>query len=135
MFKADSEAEGRLRIKICGITNAVDALAAIDCGADALGFNFVRRSKRYIDINSIADWMAALPEAVAKVAILADPSWDEAMRIAERRFVDFLQLHGNESPVFCHQLAERGVEFAKAIPASREILLQVPPSFGTSTIV
>jgi phosphoribosylanthranilate isomerase len=135
MFKAESEAEGRLRIKICGITNAVDALAAIDCDADALGFNFVPRSKRYIDINWVADWMAELPKKVAKVAILADPSLDEATRIAERPFIDFLQLHGSESPMFCQQLAERGVEFAKAIPASREILLQTPSSFGTSTIV
>lgn len=135
MFKAESEAEGRLRIKICGITNAVDALVAIDCGADALGFNFISRSKRYIDINSVADWTADLPEEVAKVAILADPSLDEAMRIAERPFIDFLQLHGSESPMFCQQLAERGVEFAKAIPASTELLLRSPSPFGTSTIV
>ena len=117
MFKAESKAEGRLRIKICGITNVADALAAIDCGADALGFNFVPGSKRYIDINSAADWMATLPAKVTKVAVLTDPNLEEAIQMAERPFIDALQLHGNESPAFCQQLAKRGVEFAKAIPA------------------
>jgi len=135
MFKGESEVKSRLRIKICGITNAVDALAAIDYGADALGFNFVPHSKRYIDINFAADWIADLSEQVTKVGILADPSLDEALRMAECPFVDSLQLHGNESPEFCQQLAEHGIRFAKAIPASREILLKTPSSFGTSTIV
>lgn len=135
MFKGESDADGRLRIKICGITNAVDALAAIDCGADALGFNFVLRSKRYIDINSAADWMAELSAKTTKVAILADPGLDEAIWIAELPFIDALQLHGNESSAFCQGLAERGILFAKAIPVSGEISAKNPSSFSTSTIV
>lgn len=135
MFKRKSDAEGRLRIKICGITNAVDALAAIDCGADALGFNFVPRSKRYLDINSAADWMATLPAGAVRVAILASPSFEEATRIAELPFIDALQLHGNESPALCQRLAEYGIQFAKAIPVSNKACLQNAASFHTSTIV
>lgn len=135
MFKRESEAEGRLRIKICGITNKVDALAAIDYGADALGFNFAPHSKRYLDINSAADWMATLPSGAAKVAILASPSLEEAIRMAELPFIDALQLHGNESPALCQRLAECGIQFAKAIPVSNKASLQNAASFHTSTIV
>jgi phosphoribosylanthranilate isomerase len=135
MFKTTSEAEGRLWVKICGITNLVDALAAIDYGADALGFNLVRSSKRYIDTNSAAEWIVKLPANAAKVAILADPSLEEAIQIAELPFIDVLQLHGSESPAFCQRLAERGISFAKAIPAGDETFRQDLSSFGTSTIV
>lgn len=135
MFKRESGAEGRLRIKICGITNAVDALAAIDCGADALGFNFVPHSKRYLDINFAADWMATLPAKAVRVAILANPSLEEAIAVAELPFIDALQLHGNESPAFCHRLAERGIQFAKAIPVSNKASLENAASFHTSTII
>src|SRR6266446_2425523 len=135
MFKTESEAEGRLRIKICGITNAVDALAAIDCRADALGFNFVPHSKRYLDINSAADWMATLPASAVRVAILADPSLEEAIGMAELPFIDALQLHGNESPALCQRLAACGIQFAKAIPVSNKASLQIAASFHTSTIV
>jgi phosphoribosylanthranilate isomerase len=135
MFKTEREAEGRLRIKICGITNTVDALAAIDCGADALGFNFVPHSKRYLDINSAADWMATLPARAVRVAILADPSLEEAIRVAELPFIDALQLHGNESPALCQRLAEGGIRFAKAIPVSNKASLQNAALFHTSTIV
>jgi len=135
MFKRESGAEGRLRIKICGITNAVDALAAIDYGADALGFNFVPHSKRYLDISSAADWLATLPSSAAKVAILAGPSLEEAIAVAELPFIDALQLHGNESPALCRRLAECGIQFAKAIPVSNQASLQNAVSFHTSTIV
>jgi phosphoribosylanthranilate isomerase len=135
MFKTESEAEGRLRIKICGVTSAADALAAIDCGTDALGFNFVPHSKRYLDINSAAYWMARLPSSATRVAILANPSFEEAIGIAALPFIDALQLHGNESPALCQRLAECGIQFAKAIPVSNKASLQNAVSFHTSTVV
>lgn len=135
MLKTDGQAKGRLWIKICGITNLVDALAAIDYGADALGFNLVPSSKRYIDISAAADWIVNLPARVVKVAILADPSFEEAIGITEFPFIDVLQLHGSESSVFCQRLAERGIEFAKAIPVIDEMDTQDLSLFGTSTIV
>lgn len=135
MFGKENEAVSRIRVKVCGITNLADALAAIECGADALGFNFYRGSKRYIDIFAARDWIAGLPGTVSKVAVLVDPTEAQALGLIEFPFIDALQLHGAESPGFCQALAERGIAFAKGLPVSDENSLSDVPSFSTRTIV
>jgi len=135
MFGDETGADSRIRVKICGITNAADALASIDCGADALGFNFFPGSKRCIEIRSAGDWIAQLPAEVAKVAVLVNPTWAEATELAELRLFDALQLHGSESPAFCQRLAEGGIRFAKALPVTDQNSWVEVPHFFTSTIV
>lgn len=135
MFGDETAVDGRIRIKICGITNASDALASIDCGADALGFNLFPRSKRFIEIQSAGDWIAQLPGEVAKVAVLVDPTWVEVIQLAGLQLFDALQLHGNESPGFCQRLAEGGIRFAKALPVADQHSLLEVPYFFTNTIV
>jgi phosphoribosylanthranilate isomerase len=121
-------------VKICGITNISDARAAIDGGADALGFNFFPGSKRYLPMTE-AGWIAELPNEVVKVAVLVNPSWDEANAVAALPFIDALQLHGSESPEFCRRLAEQGIQFAKAIPMMEGHVPSDPPSFSTRTMI
>ncbi len=125
----------RTRVKICGITNAADATTAIDSGADALGFNFFPGSSRYIDISSGIDWLKELPSDVLKVAVLVDPTFQQAIEMAELPFIDALQLHGDESPEFCRSLAERGIQFAKAIGVRDEDSIVDLPSYFTRTIL
>src|SRR5438270_11726454 len=98
MFGGKFKSSGRSFVKICGITNEADARAAIDAGADALGFNLVPQSTRYIDIKAAGDWIAKLSGEFCRVAVTKDPFWEDAVRIAQLPFVDALQLHGNESP-------------------------------------
>ncbi len=135
MFGNETETRGQFRIKICGITNAEDALAAIDFGADALGFNFFPGSKRYIDISSAKDWMAELPRDVVKVAVLVNPTERQAVELAQLSFINALQLHGEESPDFCRTIAKRGIVFVKALPVRDENSLREIPSFFTRTIM
>lgn len=135
MFRVDPDAKPRVQVKICGITNAKDASAAIQAGADALGFNFWPQSKRYINIEETRDWLEQLPPEIVKVAVLVDPTWDEAFGISRLPFVNALQLHGSESPEFCRRLADAGVAFAKAVPATdRERIVHLP-SFSTVFLV
>jgi len=134
MFDRDDRPLVRPRVKICGITNISDARAAIDGGADALGFNFFPGSKRYLPMTR-AGWIAELPAEVVKVAVLVNASWDEASAIAALPFIDALQLHGSESPEFCHRLAERGIPFAKAIPMMAGHVPGDTPSFSTRTVI
>ena len=134
MFGESVDRRAALRIKICGITNAGDAQAAIECGADALGFNFFAGSKRYIDIKTAAEWIDQSPRKIDKIAILVNPTLDEALAAAALPFITALQLHGAETPEFCKELAAHGVRFAKALPVTSDSLRDVP-SFATNTLV
>jgi phosphoribosylanthranilate isomerase len=93
-----------VRVKICGITRLEDALAAAHAGADALGFNFWPKSKRYVDPRTAGGIIARLPPFVAAVGVFVDPTREEALRAAELSGVHWLQLHGDESPELCASL-------------------------------
>jgi phosphoribosylanthranilate isomerase len=122
-----------LRVKICGLTTPQDAAAAIEFGADALGFNFFRGSKRFVGDN--VDWIGDLPGTANKIAILVNPSWDEAKRIAGIPGISALQLHGNETAEFCRRLRAAGIRFEKAVPVTGPASLIHVPDFSTSTIL
>lgn len=83
-------------VKICGITNLEDALAAVGGGAAALGFNFWPRSPRYIEPLRAAEIIAALPRETWKVGVFVDQP--EAGEIAREAGLDIVQLHGSETP-------------------------------------
>jgi phosphoribosylanthranilate isomerase len=135
MFGEKLNSSGRFFVKICGITNELDAAAAINAGADALGFNIVARSKRCIDLDVAAVWIGKLPKDVWKVAVTADPNWEDACRIGQLPFIDALQLHGNESSEFCRQLREAGIQFAKAVPVTGSKSLADLPNYFTDTMI
>src|SRR5260370_37614552 len=100
------------RVKICGITSLNDARAAIEAGADMLGFNFYRPSQRFIEpskarkiIESLAGKMDAQP--IITVGVFANESSPVAlMRIVEESGVSAVQLHGDESVEFCQTLKQ-----------------------------
>lgn len=92
-------------VKICGITNLDDALAAVDAGADALGFNFYPRSPRYIAPETAWAIIDRLPAEVLTVGVFVNEALDSIKRIASTTAgVSALQLHGNESPEYCKAL-------------------------------
>lgn len=124
-----------LRIKICGLTTPQDAVAAIELGADALGFNFFPGSKRYVRIESAREWIAELPDNVEKLAVLVNPGWDEAKAVAATPGITGLQLHGAETPEFCRKLTEAGIRFEKALPVKGPDSLAKVPNFFTRTVV
>jgi phosphoribosylanthranilate isomerase len=118
MFAEQRPRAGNVFIKICGITNFADAMRAIDAGADALGFNFSPRSRRCLDRRTDGDWLSSVPASALRVAVLTNPVWQELVEIAEFPFIDAIQLHGEETPAFCHRLRESRIRFAKAIPVT-----------------
>jgi phosphoribosylanthranilate isomerase len=124
-----------LRVKICGLTMPQDAAAAIELGADALGFNFFPGSRRYLRMGAAGEWIAALPGDIEKVAILVNPSWEEAMATAAAPGITVLQLHGTETPEFCRRLMEEGIRFEKALPVTGADSLANVPDFFTRTVL
>jgi phosphoribosylanthranilate isomerase len=135
MFGSAESEPGRTRVKICGMTNGEDALVAIEAGADALGWNLFSGSKRFVSPCRAIAIIESVPRSVAHVAILVDPTFDEAVTIAESGAFAALQLHGSETPEFCGRLAERGVRFAKAIAVNAASATQSIDVFFTDTIV
>lgn len=91
----------RTRVKICGITRAEDALAAIDAGADALGFVFYPQSPRAVNIEQAARLTATLPPFVCKVGLFVNADEAEIREVLASCSLDLLQFHGDESPEFC----------------------------------
>ncbi|MBY0113171.1 MAG: phosphoribosylanthranilate isomerase [Phycisphaerales bacterium] len=87
----------RTRIKICGVRDEEAALAAVDAGADAIGFMFVRSSVRYIDPADAAELMAMLPPMVASVGVFMNTPLDSFLDIEEQCPTTHTQLHGEES--------------------------------------
>jgi phosphoribosylanthranilate isomerase len=100
-----------MMVKICGITNREDALAAIDGGAAALGFNFYPPSPRYISPGAAGEIIATLPPAVWKAGVFVDESPEAVLRTARLAGLDIAQLHGHEAP----ERFPRGVRVWKAI--------------------
>ncbi len=88
-------------IKICGFTRAEDALEAIRLGADALGFNFWPRSKRYLPPEAARAIVARLPPLVTAVGVFVDPTRDELLRAVDAARLQAVQLHGDEPPELC----------------------------------
>jgi phosphoribosylanthranilate isomerase len=109
-------------VKVCGITSLADARAAVDAGADALGFNFYRPSPRYIaplDARKIVD---QLPAAVLKVGVFVNEGLHSVVRIAEEAGLSAVQLHGDESPEYCRELS--GTYVIKAFGAGDNLNLK-----------
>ena len=101
-----------VQIKICGITNLADARAAVEAGADMLGFNFFRPSPRFIEPQAAREVIAQLraelvdrTESVAIVGVFVNESSPESLaRLARETTIDAAQLHGDESNEFCREL-------------------------------
>ena len=92
-------------VKICGITNLEDALAAVDAGADALGFNFYARSPRYISPANAREITDQLPPAILKVGVFVNEELQSVFRTLTQAGLSAVQLHGDESPEYCSELA------------------------------
>jgi phosphoribosylanthranilate isomerase len=84
-------------VKICGLTNREDALAAVEAGARAIGFVFAN-SRRRADPDQIASWIGEIPAEVWKVGVFVNEERETIEGIAAQLGLDVAQLHGNETP-------------------------------------
>jgi len=96
-----------IKIKICGITNIEDALAAVEAGADALGFVFYNKSPRNISPDQAALLIRRLPPFVQAVGLFVNEELAAVNGIADRCGLDIVQLHGDESPAYCSGVRRR----------------------------
>jgi phosphoribosylanthranilate isomerase len=91
------------RVKICGITKAADAQAAIEAGADALGFILCEKSPRYVSVEQAAEIAKQIPPFILRVGVFVNAPADFILRAISEAGLTLLQFHGDEPPEFCTQ--------------------------------
>ncbi len=98
-----------VRIKICGMTNTEDAVAAAELGADAVGFVFAP-SPRQVSAEKAREIIMALPPFIQTVGVFVDEDPERVASIADSCRLDMLQFHGKESPAYCSRFGQRVIK-------------------------
>lgn len=106
-------------VKICGITNGEDALAAVTAGASALGLNFYPRSPRFVTPELAAQILRAVPPGVLKVGVFVNEPAGRVSELASALGLDVVQLYGDQAP-------PTGIRVWRAV--------QVEPSFSVESL-
>jgi phosphoribosylanthranilate isomerase len=106
-----------MMVKICGITNREDAMAAVEAGASAIGFNFYRESPRYISPTGASLIAAKIPANVWRVGIFVNETPETIARIVLDAALDVAQLYGTSEA--------RGLRIWRAIQANESLLSHV----------
>jgi phosphoribosylanthranilate isomerase len=99
----------RTKLKVCGITTLEDAMLAIRYGADYIGFNFYRKSPRYITPEVARDIVRDVGDSVVPVGVLVNESLDAAEALIEESGVRLVQLHGDEDETYCEAIGKARV--------------------------
>jgi indole-3-glycerol phosphate synthase/phosphoribosylanthranilate isomerase/anthranilate synthase/indole-3-glycerol phosphate synthase/phosphoribosylanthranilate isomerase len=110
LIEQPKQSSNKVWVKICGITNVEDARAAIEAGADMLGFNFYKDSPRFITPEAAREIIRALRVdsrvLVSMIGVFVNESSDKVVRLAEEADLDGLQLHGDETIEYCRRLKQ-----------------------------
>ncbi|MGX0878908.1 phosphoribosylanthranilate isomerase [Roseovarius sp. MBR-154] len=105
-----------IRVKICGLTAVTDVAAAVDADAAYVGFVFFEKSPRHVSADKARALALEVPPGVAKVALTVDADDATLDALTDQVPLDFLQLHGNESPARVAEVKARyGLPVIKAI--------------------
>ena len=91
-------------VKICGITTCEDAEIAVNYGASAIGMIFYEGSPRYIYPEKVKEWIPAIPAKMKKVGVFVNEKRKNIKTIVEKLNLDYIQLHGDESPEYCDKM-------------------------------
>ena len=94
-----------VRIKICGITNGADALAAVEAGANLLGFNFYEKSARFLTPSAAAKIRTQLPKNAEAVGIFVNKPAADVAALCGSLKLHAAQLHGDEPPEVVAELS------------------------------
>ncbi|HEY5346251.1 MAG TPA: phosphoribosylanthranilate isomerase [Verrucomicrobiae bacterium] len=122
----------KTQVKICGVTNVADALAAAGAGADMIGLNFYEKSPRYISVAQAAEISRTLPPFVLRVGVFVNPDEALVMRALGECNLSLLQFHGDEDSDFCTQF---GIMSVKALRVRDAESLAALANFNTDAFL
>jgi phosphoribosylanthranilate isomerase len=124
-----------VKVKICGLTNYQDAAAAVDMSADLLGFNFYPESPRFVALEQAAQIINKLPAFIHVAGVFVNASLDQIKEVISECNLDWVQLHGDESPEFCESLRSINVRTMKAIRVKTQEDIERAESFFTDAVL
>ncbi len=124
-----------VKVKICGITNLKDARAATELGADMLGFNFYEQSPRYITPKKAMAIIDKLPAFVDTVALFVNAPIEEISKVVADGHFNWIQLHGDETPRFCNELASLNIPIIKALRVRQKATIERIDRYFTEAIL
>ena len=124
-----------VKVKICGITNFEDAAAAMDMGADLLGFNFYPKSPRFVTPEKAAQIINKLPGFIDIAGVFVNASLEQIRETISRCKLDWVQLHGDETPQFCQSFLSLDVRTMKALRVKGQEDIERADSFFTDSIL
>jgi phosphoribosylanthranilate isomerase len=113
-------------IKVCGMRDAQNIEQIASLCPDFLGFIFYPRSKRYVRQSDLSTERLdillpkGLPISIKRVGVFVESTDVEVERIASQWKLDFVQLHGKESPTFCQKLKKKGLKIIKVFSVGKE---------------
>ena len=120
------------KVKICGITNLSDANAAVELGAWAIGMIFHRDSPRRCDLEEAAAIGAALKRKVELVGVFVNAPLDDIMAVIDSVPLTIVQLHGDEGPSYCDEVARRtGLKVMKAARVRDRVAVRALSAYRT----
>jgi phosphoribosylanthranilate isomerase len=109
-----------IRVKVCGLTDPLNAMDMVKAGADFIGYIFHRGSKRYVGDNPESGMFRTIPEKTRKVGVFVNENPDKVIEIANRFGIDMVQLHGQEPVGYCRTLRLAGIAVIKAFGVSED---------------
>jgi phosphoribosylanthranilate isomerase len=124
-----------VKVKICGLTNYEDAMAAAEMGADMLGFNFYPKSPRYLTPDKAEKIIKRLPAFVDLVGLFVNDPFERIEQVIEQCRLDWVQLHGDESPKFCEQFQSINVRTMKALRVKDEQDIKLSEEYFTDAVL
>ncbi|MBI3379917.1 phosphoribosylanthranilate isomerase [Candidatus Gottesmanbacteria bacterium] len=111
----------KVKVKICGVKTLEAAQASINAGADFLGFNFVPTSKRLMSNGIAKQIIDELPKTIAKVGVFMDADILEIHKLINYLKLDYVQLHGNESPKYVSSVQGAGIIKTISLPIEFDV--------------
>jgi phosphoribosylanthranilate isomerase len=123
----------RVKVKVCGVRSVEEAEAALDAGADALGFNFWPQSRRYITPRAAAGIISKLSPVASTVGVFVNAEVNSIIDVASELRLSAVQLHGDESPEFCAALGP--IKTIKAIRVGQDFDLSIIQSYPVSMVL
>jgi phosphoribosylanthranilate isomerase len=120
------------KVKICGVTRLGDAELAVELGAWAIGLNHWERSPRRVDPGRAAEIGQAMKRRCEVAGVFVNPTLDEVAEAVENEDLTMVQLHGEEGPSFCDEVARRtGAKVIKALRVRSAADVKAAESFRT----